>query len=206
MAITPFLTRERIAECTNSGHWKNRTIADHFDAQVARRPDQVAVVDHNSETGLRTTLSYRQLQRTVDRMALGFTQLGVAPGDVISCQLPNWWEFLAIHLAALRIGAVTNPLMPIFRHREVEYMMGFAETRLAIVPRYFRGFDYPSMMADVRGNLPHLKQVLVVGGAAAPDSFEQELLLRRWEDKLAAKRIFTERKMDPNAVTQVMYT
>ncbi len=206
MTITPFLTRARIDACTTSGHWKNRTITDYFDAQVAHRPDQVAVVDHNSETGLRTTLSYRQLQRTVDRMALGFVQLGVAPGDVISCQLPNWWEFLAIHLAAVRIGAVTNPLMPIFRHREVEYMMGFAETRLAIVPRYFRGFDYPTMMADVRGNLPHLKQVLVVGGAAAPDSFEEQLLLPRWEDKLDAKRIFAERKMDPNAVTQVMYT
>ena len=206
MAITPFLTRERIAACTGSGHWQDRTVTDCFDAQAARRPDHVAVVDHNSETGLRTVLSYRQLQRAVNRMALGLTQLGVAAGDVISCQLPNWWEFLAIHLAAVRIGAVTNPLMPIFRHREIEYMMGFAETRLAIVPRNFRGFDYPAMMDEVRGNLPNLKQVLVVGGAAAPDSFEDQLLLPRWEEKLDARRIFAERRMDPNAVTQVMYT
>ncbi len=206
MAIQPFLTEERIRACTESGHWRNRTIVEHLDLHADRHPEHLAVVDHNSETGLRTALSYRQLRNLVDRIALGFTRLGVGKGDVVSCQLPNWWEFLAIHLAAVRIGAVTNPLMPIFRHREVEYMMGFAETRLAIVPRRYRGFDYPAMMEEVRGNLPGLDQVLVVGGPAAPDSFERELLQRRWEDELDGATVFAERKMDPNAVVQVMYT
>jgi len=122
MAIQPFLTEERIRACTESGHWRNRTIVEHLDLHADQHPEHLAVVDHNSETGLRTALSYRQLRSLVDRIALGFTRLGVGKGDVVSCQLPNWWEFLAIHLAAVRIGAVTNPLMPIFRHREVEYM------------------------------------------------------------------------------------
>ncbi len=206
MAIQPFLTEARIRACTESGHWRNRTIIDYLDQHADTRPEHLAVVDHNSETGLRTALSYRQLRHLVDRMALGFTQLGVGKGDVISCQLPNWWEFLAIHLAAVRIGAVTNPLMPIFRHREVEFMMGFAETKLAIVPRHYRGFDYATMLKEVRGNLPQLGEVLVVGGPATPDSFERELVQRRWEDELDAATIFAEHKMDPNAVVQVMYT
>ncbi|MFZ5652913.1 MAG: AMP-binding protein [Pseudomonadota bacterium] len=206
MAIQPFLTEARIRECTESGHWRNRTIVEYLDQHADLHPEQLAVVDHNSETGLRTALSYRQLRILVDRLALGFIQLGVGKGDVISCQLPNWWEFLAIHLAAVRIGAVTNPLMPIFRHREVEYMMGFAETRLAIVPRRYRGFDYPAMMDEVRGNLPALREVLVVGGPAQPDSFERELLQRRREDEFDRAAIFAERRLDPNAVVQVMYT
>ncbi len=206
MAITPFLSAERIRTCTEAGFWQNRTIVEHLDINADQHPEHVAVVDHNSQTGLRTVLSYRQLRNLVNRMALGFTRLGVGPGDVISCQLPNWWEFLAIHLAAVRIGAVTNPLMPIFRHREIEYMMGFAETRVAIVPRRFRGFDYPAMMAEVRGNLPELREVLVVGGPVAPDSFERALLEPRWEDELDAAALFAARRMDPNAVVQVMYT
>ena len=206
MTIQPFLSAERIRECTQSGLWQNRTIVEYLDQHAASRPEQLAVVDHNSETGLRTALSYRQLRSLVDRMALGLAQLGVGKGDVISCQLPNWWEFLAIHLAAVRIGAVTNPMMPIFRHREVEYMMGFAETRVAIVPRRFRGFDYPAMIDEVRGNLPALKEVLVIGGPAAPDSFERALLEQRWEDEFDAAALFAERRLDPNAAVQVMYT
>ena len=206
MTITPFLSAERIRACTQAGHWQNRTIVEYLDLHAERHPEQLAVVDHNSQTGLRTALSYRQLRTLVNRMALGFTQLGVGPGDVISCQLPNWWEFLAIHLAAVRIGAVTNPLMPIFRHREIEYMMGFAETKVAIVPNRFRDFDYPTMMAEVRGNLPQLQEVLVVGGPAAPNSFEEVLLTPRWEDKLDGETLFAGRKLDPNAVVQVMYT
>ena len=42
-----------------------------------------------------------------------------APGDVVSFQLPNWWEFVALYLATVRLGAVANPLMPIFRRREL---------------------------------------------------------------------------------------
>ena len=50
-------------------------------------------------------------------------------------QLPNWWEFIALLYACNRIGAVANPLMPIFRQRELRFMLGFGEARVAIVPQ-----------------------------------------------------------------------
>ena len=206
MSITPFLTQQRIDEMTAAGHWKNQTLLDLFDRHVSERPEHIAVVDHNSETGLRTVLSYRQLNITVTRMALGLLRLGINRGDVISCQLPNWWEFLAIHLAALRIGAVTNPMMPIFRHREVAYMMGFAETKIAIVPKSFRGFDYPAMMAEIESELPQLAHTLVIGGPSNPDSFEAALLNTRWEDEIDAEAGLTGLAASPNEVVQLMYT
>ena len=58
-------------------------------------------------------------------------------------QLPNWWQFAALHLAALRIGAITNPLMPIFREREMAFMLRMAKSKVLIIPREFRGFAYP---------------------------------------------------------------
>ncbi|OUS16475.1 hypothetical protein A9Q88_07875 [Gammaproteobacteria bacterium 50_400_T64] len=206
MSITPFLSQQRIDEMTAAGHWKNKTLLDHFDRHVNERPEHIAVVDHNSETGLRTVLSYRQLNTTVTRMALGLLKLGIHRGDVISCQLPNWWEFLAIHLAALRIGAVTNPMMPIFRHREVAYMMGFAETKIAIVPKSFRGFDYPAMMAEIKPELPQLAHTLVIGGPSNPDSFEEALLNTRWEDEMDAQVCLEGLAATPNEVVQLMYT
>ena len=56
-----------------------------------------------------------ELEHAVKRASLGFVSLGVSPGDVVAYQLPNWWEAVVVFLAAARIGAVVNPLLPIFR-------------------------------------------------------------------------------------------
>jgi len=59
--------------------------------------------------------TWRELAAIADRVAVGLARLGVAKNDVVSCQLPNWWQFTVMYLACSRIGAVINPLMHIFR-------------------------------------------------------------------------------------------
>lgn len=205
MIFDPILPQERIAAMEAKGLWPDRLITDYVDEAVASTPDRVAVTDYNSTSGRATTLSYRRLHRLADRMALGMVALGIAPGDVVSFQLPNWWQVSALYLACTRIGAVINPLMPIFRHREMEFMLGFAETRLLVIPRHFRGFDYPRMMAELQRKLPTLKDVLVVDGEDER-SFEAVLLNRRWEDELDPKAIFSERRPGPNDISELIYT
>jgi non-ribosomal peptide synthetase component E (peptide arylation enzyme) len=61
-------------------------------------------------------------------------------------------EFAVIALAAFRAGAVVNPLMPIFREHEFGYMLGFAKTKLLIVPKLFRGFDHETMAPHRQAN------------------------------------------------------
>ncbi|MBW7923978.1 MAG: cyclohexanecarboxylate-CoA ligase [Burkholderiaceae bacterium] len=185
--------------------WPDRILTDYLDDSVARHPDKVALTGGNSMTGSTVTLSWRQLRRRVDRMAAGLAALGVERGDVVACQLPNWWEFVALHLACVRIGALTNPLMPIFRERELRYMLGFARARVLVVPRSFRGFDYPSMVDRMRAELPELRNVLVIGGTGA-DSFEAVLLARRWEDEFDTSALFARNRPDPNDPVQLLYT
>ncbi|MBI3991676.1 MAG: AMP-binding protein [Candidatus Lambdaproteobacteria bacterium] len=205
MDFNPILPPERIAAHRAAGHWKDRLIVDYVDEAVAMRPDHVAIRDFNSTTGRATSISYRQLKRLSDRMALGMVALGIEPGDIVSFQLPNWWHVEVLYVACVRIGAVINPLMPIFRHRELTFMLGFNESRLLLVPRRFRGFDHPGMIAELRGDLPHLKHVLVVEGTGET-SLEAVLLRRRWEDELDGEAIFRERRPSPNAVTEMLYT
>ena len=76
---------------------------------------------------------------------------------MVAFQLPNWWEFTALFYACNRIGAVANPLMPIFRQRELRFMMGFAEAKVAVVPALWRGFDHIAMMREIRPDLPQLR-------------------------------------------------
>jgi cyclohexanecarboxylate-CoA ligase len=66
-----------------------------------------------------------------------------------------------VHLACLRLGAITNALIPILRERELRYMMNFAETKLLVIPPPFRGFDYSAMIEALRPEIPALKSVLV---------------------------------------------
>ena len=40
-----------------------------------------------------------------DALALPLMAWGVGRGDVVSFQLPNWWEFTVLHLACLKLGA-----------------------------------------------------------------------------------------------------
>ena len=123
----------------------------------------------------------------------------------MSVQLPNWWQFVALHLACLRIGACTNPLMPIFRSRELSFMLGLAESRVLVVPQRFRGFDYPAMVREIRGQLPALAHVLAVGGSGET-SFEAALVDRRWEDETDGPALFAASRPSPDDVVELIYT
>ena len=186
-------------------HWPQRMLTDYLDDAVNRHPDKAAMVGHNSMSGEDTTLSYRQLRRTVGRIAGGLAAMGVEKGTIVACQLPNWWQFVALYLACARLGAIINPLMPIFRQRELRYMLGFAEAKVLVVPRSFRGCDYPAMIADIRADLPRLAHLLVVG-AGGEESFERRLLERRWEDEVDLPALFARHAPSPNDVTQLLYT
>ena len=106
------LTQQRIEAMTSRGWWLNKTILDFLDETLRDRPDQTYLTDHNSVTGRSTTLSYRHLDRVTRKIAAGLARHGIGRGDVVAVQLPNWWEFIATHIACVRLGAITNPLMP----------------------------------------------------------------------------------------------
>ncbi|MCW0235010.1 MAG: cyclohexanecarboxylate-CoA ligase [Ferrovibrio sp.] len=205
MQFDPILPADRVRAMTEAGHWPGRIITDYLDRCIAEDPDRTAIVDSNSMAGQSTRLTYRELGRLVDRIALGLVELGVGKNDVVSYQLPNWWQFTALHLACVRIGAVTNPMMPIFRERELTFMLGLAESKVMVVPREFRGFDYPAMLAGIREKLPNLKYVLVIGGGGA-NSFEDALLGTAREDSGEKAKLFAARRPTPNDVTQLLYT
>ena len=203
------LTRERVEAATAAGHWPDRTAGDYLDEALRRHPDKVFVTDYRAESGARATLSYRDLDRLSRRIGAGLAAHGIGKGDVVAFQLPNWWEFAAIHLACVRIGAISNPLMPIFRARELEFMLSFAETRALFIPRVFRGFEYEPMVAGLRGKLPRLEHVFVLGGGGESkdgNGFEAALLDRRWEDETDTRALFDERRADPNEVIEICYT
>ncbi len=182
------------------GYWRD-TAFDAFVVQaLADTPDKPALVAYRADREAPRRFSWRELGDLVARCAAGLQDLGVGAGDIVAVQLPNWWEFVVVALAANRIGAVVNPLMPIFRERELSYMLGFADAKLLVVPRVFRGFDHEAMAAALQAELPALRHVVVVDGEG-DNGFERALLSGARRVEAAVPPLLA-----PDAMAVVMFT
>src|SRR5581483_4541013 len=202
MGFDIYLPEARIA--ASRGLWPDRLPVDYLDDAVRERPDATAFVGWNSALAREVRLTYAELGARVDRIAAGLLERGVRKGDVVAFQLPNWWEFTALLFACNRIGAVANPLMPIFRQRELRFMLGFAEAKVAIVPALWRGFDHLAMLREIGPELPRLEHVFAVGGSGE-SSFERAFLDRPALSSTERQRLAGLRP-GPNDVVELIYT
>ena len=205
MEFDAVLLAPRRADMIQRGLWHDRTINDDLDACVATCPDKTALTAVQAESGAVTRFTYCELSNMADRVAVGLTKLGVGKNDIVACQLPNWWQFTITYLACSRIGAVMNPLMHIFRERELSFMLKHGEAKVLIIPQTFRGFDYEQMVNGLKPTLPDLKHVVVVNGTGA-NSFEALLSGPEWEKESNAKTVLTQHRPGPDDVTQLIYT
>ncbi|MDO9610871.1 MAG: cyclohexanecarboxylate-CoA ligase [Serpentinimonas sp.] len=205
MEFDAVLLPPRRARMIAQGLWHDRTINHELDACVAQCPDKLALTAYRMESGAVTRLTYRELARLADRVAVGLHRLGVRKNDIVACQLPNWWQFTVVYLACSRIGAVMNPLMHIFREHELNFMLKHGEAKVLIAPKTFRNFDFEKMAKGIQPNLPHLRQIVVVDGAG-PDSFEALLSGPEWETAPDAASILHANRPGPDDITQIIYT
>lgn len=163
------------ASFREAGYWLDKTVDQLLAEAVARTPDKISIVADRADRTQSRRLTYKELDNLADRAATSLLRLGIGRGDVVTVQLPNWWEFVVAAFACAKIGAVMNPVMPILRERELTYILNFCNTKVFIVPKTYRGFDYAAMAQGMRGDLPDLKQIIVVDGEG-DTSFERMLL------------------------------
>ncbi|MGH6681270.1 MAG: cyclohexanecarboxylate-CoA ligase [Bradyrhizobium sp.] len=204
MEFDAVLLPSRRAPAVAGGHWRDRTINDDLDACLAQCPDKLALTAIRFDTGVRS-FTYRQMATLADRIAVGLSRLGVGRNDVVAMQLPNWWQFTLLYLACSRIGAVLNPLMPIFRERELAFMLRHGEAKVLIVPKTFRDFDHEAMAQRLQPALPSLQRIVVVDGGGA-DDFDALLTRPEWEKEADAQAVLTRSRPGPDDITQLIYT
>jgi cyclohexanecarboxylate-CoA ligase len=193
------LSEGRIRQARAAGAWRDESVETYLDRWAGERPDHTAIVDGASR------LSYAALARRVERVAHGLRAHGVEPGSVISCQLPNWSEFVVVLLAAGRLGAIVNPIPPTYRASEVRFMLGLLESEVMVIPAVFRGFDHRAMLRGLRLEMPRLRHVFVARGGAPAGGLEPFDVLTEtaWEARAGRRPL---PGADPNAVHEIVFT
>ncbi|MEZ5311222.1 MAG: AMP-binding protein [Microthrixaceae bacterium] len=115
-----------------------------FEKRVDATPDALMVVDEDMRT-----LTFAEFWVETERAAAGLRSMGVGKGDVVSWQLPTWIESMVLSVALRRIGAVQNPILPIYRERELTQMTRLAGSTLLVVPSTWKNFNYEAMATTV---------------------------------------------------------
>ncbi len=179
-------------------YWKNESLETYLDRWATERPEKTAIVDGQGR------YTYAELARAVERIAHGLRAHGVAPGAVISCQLPNWNELILLFLASCRLGAVVNPIPPTYRASELRFMVNLLESRVVVIPEVFRGFRYTDMLAGLRQELPTVEHVFVARGNPAPGMLPWSVLSEAaWEARGLGQ---TLPGSNPSEVHEVVFT
>jgi len=150
-------TPEEIRAFKQGGYWVDKRLVDYLEFNARTYPTKVAVVDRDRR------VTWAELNARANRIAAGLIALGLAPGDFVGIQLPNWVEFLDVLLALQKAGLRAVIMQTIYRARDVVYMLNKCRARAIVIPDQFRGFDHIAMLEQARGDIPTLAHAIVVG-------------------------------------------
>ena len=121
-----------------------RTLWELVDARAAETPSGLFAIDEAGHS-----LSFAQYRDEAEVVAAGLGGLGVGAGSAVSWILPTRISALVLMAALARLGAVQNPIVPIYRRREITHCVRQTGAQWLLVPRSFRGVDYEAMARDI---------------------------------------------------------
>ncbi len=109
------------------------------------------------------SLSWEELINLASSFAGFLRGNGVQPGEVVVWQLPNWWESLVVAYGIWAAGAVSAPVVPIYREHELQLVVEAVRPRAVVVPQSFRDVDHVAMVTEAwrgAGITPDLRIVV----------------------------------------------
>ncbi|GAA1016484.1 2,3-dihydroxybenzoate-AMP ligase [Acrocarpospora pleiomorpha] len=153
-----------------SGLWGTRTVATELHEVAVRRAPHPAVVAAEG------SLSYAELDKATDRLALGLSNAGLAPGDRVVVQLTNRLESIVAWYGMLKAGLI--PVCTLAAHRAHE--IGPISRKVGAVAHLVEwspsGFDLVAFAVEQQVDHPTMRLVLTAGApAGAPGTSIERL-------------------------------
>jgi acyl-CoA synthetase (AMP-forming)/AMP-acid ligase II len=108
------------------------------------------------------SLTFGAFRDRVERVAAGLFAMGIGNGSVVSWQLPTRIDTVVLSLALSRLGAIQNPIIHLYREREVGFAVRQTGASTLVIPRLWRDFDFPAMAERALGDSESPPQILIV--------------------------------------------
>ena len=139
MITPPATTSARRGTSTKAGGTGPRSSAGCASTPLDQ-PDAIAVVDETTDDRASATASSGH---DACRVAAFLGDHGVRPGDVVSVQLPNWYETVGHRPRRARTRArCSTRCCRTTAPASCDHVLGTASTKLLFTPDEFRGFDH----------------------------------------------------------------
>lgn len=184
-----------IAENVRKGYWYREPLVGHIRKMAAMHAEKAAVISGEQ------SLTYPQLLVRIEALARALAHAGIRKGDRVVVQLPNDIDFPVVHFALSEIGAVTVPVHPALRQRDLLHIVSTVQAVAAITERNIRGFDHAAMFRAIQADAPHLERVWVVDAEPAPGTGSLAHLVEQSAGAAPAPGA-----PDPNDLLMIMFT
>lgn len=161
-------------------------IAQHIERASRQFPDQPAILFEGK------SISYRELNTAVNRLANAFAAQGIEKGDRIALYLPNIPQFAICYFAALKAGAMAVSVNPMLKAYELKYILNDCGAIIVCTVE--------DLLRNIkREDYPDLKAILVCEGKAHANPS-----LNEWMDK--GSDTFHTADMHPEDPAAILYT
>ena len=108
------------------------------------------------------SITYGEFKDLAERVAAGLLAKGIGEGTPVSWQLPTTIDTVVLSAALSRIGAVQNPIIHLYRGRELSFAVKQTGAKLLAIPGEFRGFDFVKLAEESTADLASPPELLVV--------------------------------------------
>lgn len=136
------------------------TIWQLLEYRVQLSPSATMLID----AGRGLKLTFTQAHNIAERLAAGFLAAGIAPGSVVTWQLPTGLTAVMTALALSRLGCVQNPIIHLYGERELTLVLGRSRSDFLLVPGVTSGRDYAAEAGRVCAQLDQPPAVLIMDG------------------------------------------
>jgi len=111
-------------------------------------------------------VTYVELDEMVNRTASYLQSLGAQPGDRVALQLSKCLEFILLHLATVRLGAITLPLNLAHPPDELKYFLEDSGAKV-----FFALESNKDKVTSILPELPDLQECVFLN-PTEPDQFD----------------------------------
>lgn len=168
--------------------WEH-TIGEVIDRTVSRCGDRLALVScHQSQR-----YTWHELREVADAVACGLISLGVSRGDRIGLWSSNCAEWVIVHLACARAGAVLVNVNPAYRTHELAFALEKSRMKVLFLWERDNRADYGQILEQARsGRQLSLEHVILFGS-------------EQWQELLSSSGTVTNH-IENTDVANIQYT